>query len=161
MIFFRTQRLPLADYHFQQALAINPRSSALHTYRGMVASKLGRHGDAFEAFELALKCNSGNVLARSHLAQTLIAQGEIHQGMKLVDTMLQSAPREAFLHFLKASACAKLGEKEDALVHYTTAMDLDSKNGPLIKTRIDRIFANPLLGEQGEGDSLLDEEFDI
>jgi hypothetical protein len=48
-------------------------------------------------------------------------------------TVHQASPREPFLHFLRATACARRGDKEAALAHYTTAMDLDSRNGPLIK----------------------------
>ena len=165
MIFYRTQRLPLADYHFSAAINLHPLSSPLHTYRGMVAAKQGRYDDAQALFVRALECNKRNVLARSNLAQTLITINQVEEGLGMVETMLESAPREAFLHFLKATACAKLGQKEDALVHYTNAMDLDAKNGPLIKTRIDRIFSNPLLGtgdqSQELGDSLIEDEFEI
>lgn len=148
MIYFRTQRLQLADFHFSQALALNPANSALHTYRGMVASKQRDWDSALESLDRALACNPKNVLARSQKAQVLIHQGQVEEGLAMVEHMLEASPREAFLHFLKASASAKRGDKETALTHYTIAMDLDSKNGPLIKTRIERIFNNPLLGGQ-------------
>ena len=146
MIYYRTQRLQLADFHFAQALQLAPDNSALHTYRGMVASKRRDWPAALASLERALVCNPRNVLARSQQAQVLISQGRLDEGLATVERLLEASPREAFLHFLKASACAKRGDKEAALAHYTVAMDLDSKNGPLIKTRIERIFNNPLLG---------------
>jgi anaphase-promoting complex subunit 3 len=149
MIFYRTQRLPLADFHFGEALRLAPDNSALHTYRGMVASKQRDWERALEYLERALQCNPRNVLARSQQAQVFIGQGRLDEGLAMVEQMLDASPREAFLHFLKASACAKRGDREAALAHYAVAMDLDSKNGPLIKTRIERIFNNPLLGGGG------------
>jgi anaphase-promoting complex subunit 3 len=156
MIYFRTQRLQLADFHFSQALRINPNNSALHTYRGMVASKKRAWPEALASLDRALECNPKNVLARSQRAQVLINQGQIEEGLAIVEHLLEASPREAFLHFLRATACAKLGDKEAALAHYTTAMDLDSRNGPLIKTRIERIFTNPLLatGQQPQQQQL-------
>lgn len=149
-IYFRTQRLQLADFHFSQALQINPGNSALHTYRGMVASRRRCWPEAVVCFDRALECNPRNVLARSQRAQALIHQGRVDEGLAVVEQLLEASPREAFLHFLRATACARRGEKEAALAYYTTAMDLDSRNGPLIKTRIERIFSNPLFGSTGE-----------
>jgi anaphase-promoting complex subunit 3 len=35
-IFFRQEKFELAEYHFRRAIAINPRSSVLYCYLGMV-----------------------------------------------------------------------------------------------------------------------------
>ncbi len=133
MIFYRTQRLQLADFHFGEALRLAPDNSALHTYRGMVASKQRDWERALECLERALQCNPRNVLARSQQAQVLIGQGRLDEGLAMVEQMLEASPREAFLHFLKATACAKRGDKEAALAHYTVAMDLDSKVGKCVR----------------------------
>jgi anaphase-promoting complex subunit 3 len=163
MIFFRTQRLELAEYHFAQALKINPRSSALHTYLGMVKSKLHGFDQAIRCLDVALSCNPKNLLARLQKAQVLINKGDVEAGRAMVDEMLQSSPREAFLHFLKATACAKLGDRESALMHYTTAFDLDTRNGPLIKARIERLYTNPVVGAEKpiDNDAALEEDFDV
>ncbi len=157
MIYYRTQRFALAEYHFVQALRIHPRSSALHMYRGMVKNKLHEHDGALRCLEQALVCNPRNLLAKSLQCQVIIAQGQLDEGLAMVDRMLESAPREAFLHFLKASVCAKRGQRQLAIVHYALAQDLDSRNSSLIKSRIDRLQSgvNPLLADT---DSAANEE---
>ena len=37
MVYYRQEKYPLAEYHFRKALAINPHSSILHCYVGVVA----------------------------------------------------------------------------------------------------------------------------
>lgn len=147
MVYYRTQRFQLAEYHFVQALRIHPQSSALHMYRGMVKYKVRDYDAAQECLQRALACNPHNVLAKSLLCQVLVACGQLDRGAELVEAMLEEAPREAFLHFLKGSISAKRGERALAVAHFTVALDLDSRNGPLIKSRIDSIQsgANALL----------------
>jgi len=163
MIFYRTQRLSLAHYHFGQALAINGQSSALYTYQGMVMNKLKNYTQALRAFDIAIKHNPKNVLAKSKKAQVLINMDQLFEAMTLLDALLSVAPKESFLHFLKGTVYAKQQDRESALVSYTTALDLDSKNNALIKSHIERIhtgsseFADLNLEDELSGE----EEFDI
>lgn len=42
-IYLRQERIELAEYHFKRAIAINPTSSVLQTYLGMVLSAYDRY----------------------------------------------------------------------------------------------------------------------
>lgn len=163
MIYYRTQRYALAEYHFLQALQIYPRSSALHMYLGMVKSKMRLYESALQCLDTSIACNPRNVLAKSLNCQVIIARGDYQRGLAMVEEMLQIAPREAFLHFLKASVCAKRGEMQLALVHYQFALDLDSRNSSVIKSRMDRIVsgANPLLSELDVNQDEPEDEFEV
>ena len=43
-IYLRQERIELAEYHFKRAIAINPTSSVLQTYLGMVLNAYDRWG---------------------------------------------------------------------------------------------------------------------
>jgi anaphase-promoting complex subunit 3 len=49
------------------------------------------------------------------------------------------APREASVHFLIGKICKQLGRKSDAMLHLTTALDLDPKDSNMIKSAIDKL----------------------
>ena len=49
------------------------------------------------------------------------------------------APREASVHFLMGKVCKKLNRLDDAMMHFTFALDLEPKDNNLIKSAIDRL----------------------
>lgn len=54
-------------------------------------------------------------------------------------TLKEFAPKEAPIYFLMGKVARKLKKNEDAMVHFTTALDLDAKNANYIKTVIDKL----------------------
>lgn len=55
MIYMRQEKLELAEYHFHKALTINPMSSVLWCYVGMVLTALDRLDEAL-AMLTAVRC---------------------------------------------------------------------------------------------------------
>ncbi|MDH5545534.1 MAG: tetratricopeptide repeat protein [Gammaproteobacteria bacterium] len=60
-----------------------PDDDALHVNRGHILKKLGKHSDAQDAYQLALKVNPHNRLAQWNLAQLTLGKFQWDQGWKL------------------------------------------------------------------------------
>jgi len=51
----------------------------------------------------------------------------------------ESAPKEAPIYFLMGKVLKKMGKPEEAVLQFTTALDLDAKNANYIKNIIDKL----------------------
>ena len=76
-------RLPdqrVALEFMQQALRHHPSSQDLWINHGLILSNAGRHNDALVAYQKALAINPANPVARQHLAQAQLLNGDYHAG---------------------------------------------------------------------------------
>ena len=61
------------------------------------------------------------------------------EAYKELSGVVKAAPREASVWFLIGKVAKKLGRTDEALKAFTKALDLDPKDGNMIKARIDRL----------------------
>jgi anaphase-promoting complex subunit 3 len=106
MIYYRQERYELAEYHFRRALAINPSSSVLHCYVGMV-QRITLLPHVPRAFSL-LPCAS----VTSDVLQTLQASGRHEEALALLERAIEIDPKNTLAKFKKASVLLSLDRNE-------------------------------------------------
>ncbi|RHY77466.1 hypothetical protein DYB30_007070 [Aphanomyces astaci] len=113
-IYFKQEKLAVADYHFGRAVAINPHSSLLHCFRGVVLHALTKDDDALAALDTALALNATNLVARYHKADIFVAHGRLDEvqmyRLALVELhrVEAAAPKDYTVHFTLGSVYTKL-----------------------------------------------------
>ncbi|KAH8091968.1 hypothetical protein JL720_5544 [Aureococcus anophagefferens] len=139
-IYYRQEKYELAEYHFDRALCHNPTSSVLHCYLGMTLHANQKCHDALRHLRRAALMEPKNPQARFQCANVLISLDKYEDALAELRAVSDHAPREASVHFLMGKVC-KLGRLDDAMMHFTFALDLEPKDNNAIKSAIDRLEA--------------------
>ena len=182
-IHYRQEKYQLAEYHFRRALKINPRSSVLYCYLGMVlhakkqlkealhvrTTRLRKH-DIYikceknyapsynpltqiqipQILDCASKLDPVNVQPKYQRAKVLQSMGRLEAALEELKAVRDRAPREASVHMLMGQLYEKLKDKDNAMIHFTTALDLKpQEGGNIVKSAIDRLHSD-LAGRSGE-----------
>ncbi|RHZ06421.1 hypothetical protein DYB37_011376 [Aphanomyces astaci] len=116
-IYFKQEKLAVADYHFGRAIAINPHSSLLHCFRGVVLHALTKDDDALAALDTALALNATNLVARYHKADIFVAHGRLDEALVELHRVEVAAPKDYTVHFTLGS-----GRVDRALQHLNHAL---------------------------------------
>ena len=129
----------MATEHFKRAVVINGGSCILYCHLGMALAAEGRSDDALKALRESERLEAGNPQARFQRANVLMGMDMYEEAMSELEGVVKAAPREASVWFLIGKVAKKLGRTDGALIAFTKALDLDPKDGNMIKTRIDRL----------------------
>lgn len=78
---------------YQQALAIDPYDSVLHSNLGIVYLKKNDFAEAIGHFERAVQLNPKDVMAANNWAICLIQSGELSRAQKILSEVVAAAPR--------------------------------------------------------------------
>lgn len=149
-IFLKQEKYDNAIQHFKTAIKINPRSSVLSTYLGMTYSHNRQLKEALNCFEAAERMDPHNPLNRYQKATVLMSMGQLDKALSVLEILNVQVPREAPIHILIGKIYKKMGNKEKALHHYNTAMDLDPKEGNIVKALIDKLDVENDINEEND-----------
>lgn len=144
-IYFRQERLELAEYHFRRAVDINPTSSVLQCYLGMVLNSHNRMEKNLESIDLlskACRADNRNPQVYFQLAHVLLSNGShrcLQEAVNALKVVKEFAPKEPAVYALMGQVCYKLGWKDDALRNFNSAIDLDHKQAAILKPTLDLI----------------------
>ena len=132
-IFYRQEKYDLAEYHFRRAIEINPCSSVLHCYLGMVLHSSGDCEGALAALSRAAQLGSArNPQARYQKAAVLRSMGRYSEALEELRCVNDYAPREASVNFLMGKISKQMGDIDSALAYFNSALDLDTKDSYMI-----------------------------
>ncbi|CAM9276037.1 unnamed protein product, partial [Ectocarpus fasciculatus] len=139
-IFYRQERLELAEYHFRKAADINKRSAVLQCYLGIVLHAQNRPMKTIEARQIlqaACAMDPKNPQIHFQLAHILMScaveADDLHEVESRLLTVRDLAPREPPVFVMLGQVCQRLGKTVEALGHFNTAMDLDPKQSSSLK----------------------------
>uniref|UniRef100_A0A7S2RLV0 Uncharacterized protein n=1 Tax=Mucochytrium quahogii TaxID=96639 RepID=A0A7S2RLV0_9STRA len=138
-IYYRQEKYDLAEYHFRRAISINPRSSVLYCYLGMVLHASQKCEEALNMLQRASALEPSNPQAKFQRALVLRTMECYEAALEELEAVRNFAPRESSVHFLMGKICKQLDKKDEAMLHFTTALDLDPKDSNLIKLAIDKL----------------------
>ena len=144
---YRQEKYDLAEYHFRRALAINPRNSVLLCYVGMALLANQKYSAALDALNRAVTMDSSNPLARFKRATVLMAMGNDEAAMTELEALKVLAPKEASVYHQLGNLYKRQGRLEDALQHFTTALDLETKDAAAVRASIEALPANDDMDE--------------
>ena len=161
----------MAEYHFEQARSINRMSGVLVTYVGMVLLAQNRPEDALRMLDELLAMKPFNPQAcflkanclfqmeeklqsYSHSAMTseleLRARSRtlIERAIVELQKVCDYSPKEVVVHTTMAKYLKRLGRLDEAMHHYTTALDISPKKGSRIKANIENLHSNDDLDDE-------------
>jgi len=111
----------------------------LYCYLGMVLHASHKCEEALKMLECATEIEPLNPQARFQRANVLRTMECYEAALDELQSVRDSAPREASVHFLMGKICKQIGQREQAMIHFTTALDLDPKDANMIKLSIDKL----------------------
>eukprot|EP00743_Colponemidia_sp_Colp-15_P008509 GILK01009256.1.p1 GENE.GILK01009256.1~~GILK01009256.1.p1 ORF type:complete len:672 (-),score=137.52 GILK01009256.1:61-2076(-) len=149
-IYYRQEKFELAEYHFRRALALHGRNSVLCCYLGMVMYAGGKREEALLVLRKAAEMEPNNPLATFQTANVLMGLNRHQEALEQLQKVRECAPKESSVHFLMGKIFKKLGKADRAMLHFTTALDLDPKDVNLIKAAIDKIYSKSDVDEEDE-----------
>jgi anaphase-promoting complex subunit 3 len=152
-IYFRQEKYDMASVHFSKACDINPFSSVLFCYRGMVLHASKKYDQALTMLDHADKLQPSNPLTKFQKANVYLSQEKYESALKELIEVQDMAPKEASVHFLMGKIYKKLNRLDEALMRFTTALDLDPKDKNLVKSFIEKLNA------PNENDDSSDDDF--
>ncbi|MEA2980978.1 MAG: hypothetical protein QOF09_2801 [Alphaproteobacteria bacterium] len=85
----------------------------------------GKHELAMERYVAILQQNPGNVDALYYVAMLALQQGQIAEGLRVIQRAIDLSPSQARLHNLKGQAHLRLNEDGDALQSFGRAIAAD------------------------------------
>ncbi|KAK9456979.1 hypothetical protein V1511DRAFT_241193 [Dipodascopsis uninucleata] len=137
MVFLKTGKFDLAEQHFRQAALINPGNAVLICCIGMVLEKLMRLDDALVQYDIACKLQPTSALPRFKKARLLMSMKRYQACMDELRIVKNLAPDESSVHYLLGRLYKVRGEKQNAIRHFTAALNLDPKASHVIKEAIE------------------------
>ncbi|KAI9711567.1 MAG: anaphase-promoting complex subunit cdc27 [Bogoriella megaspora] len=122
-----------AEKYYTMASKINVANPLLVVYVGVVLEKQGKLDRALECYELASKKDTRSSEARFRKARVLLHKRMPKLALEELAVLKDIAPDAANVHFLLGKTYKAISRKNDAIKHFTTAMNLDPKATPYIK----------------------------
>ena len=118
-----------AEKHYRTAQSINPTNAVLVTCIGVMLEKQKHFKAALVKYTEACQLAEGGTLWRFKKAKVLVALGQPEKALTELMVLKDIAPDEANVHFSLGNVYKKLGERTDAIRHFTMALNLDPKVG--------------------------------
>ena len=78
----------------------------------------------------------------------LFSIDQCEEALNVLNTLLETCPKEAPIHVLAGKIYKKQGRKDVALKHYEAALDLDPKDTSMVKSLIDKLHGDNEFGEE-------------
>lgn len=132
-ICYRQERFQLAEFHFRNAVAINPKSSVLRCYLAMVLLAQGSDEEALDVLDEACLDDKRNPQLHFQRAHVLVSMGQLVEARDALLTCKALAPRETPVYTLLGKVCLKLNMRDEALKHLDVAVAFDSKEAATLK----------------------------
>ena len=143
-IYERQERYELAEYHFRKALAVNPMSSVLRRFLGMVLLTQSQQGVDDDDDELRLKrerkaaeslavlseaceIDPQNATVRYNRVSALMAADRYVEALKDLEIVVGLAPGEPKVHTMLGQLYQRFGRTQEALRSFNAAVALDAK----------------------------------
>ncbi len=142
MIYQRQEKYELAETHFRKAIHINSQSSALYCFLAMALRCQDRLYDALNLIAKAASLQPNNPQTKIQRANIFIDLQQYEDAYEELLKYVDYAPKEPSVYVLLGRVCTILGKKSDALVHFTTALDLDPKDTNHAKSLLDKLMGN-------------------
>mmetsp|Transcript_55538 Transcript_55538/g.124932 ORF Transcript_55538/g.124932 Transcript_55538/m.124932 type:complete len:728 (-) Transcript_55538:4-2187(-) len=146
-VYMRQEDLRKARYHYHRAVQLNSKNAVVLAALGQVCQKLGEPLQALELFTAAT--NEGCACRAMALFQqgcTLSTLGRHADAIECLQRAREQVPQEPCVHFELGRALAATGRSVDALMHFTSAMDLcgakDSKAQQVIECAQTELLQN-------------------
>lgn len=92
---------------------------------GNIYKEINAPVDAENCYRNVLSIQPGNVLACNHLAEVLLAQGNLEAAIEMLDQSLQTDNRHPDTHFNLAKLFVNLGDTDQALVAFNNVISLN------------------------------------
>jgi Flp pilus assembly protein TadD len=122
-LYLNDGRIPAAVAHFRESVRLMP-SAARQVNLGKALSALGEIGEATKAFEVALRIDPDDVVARSNLGVVLTLQGRVDEALAQYRRALDVDPTYAEAHSNLSTVLLYLGRSDEAFEHARRAVDL-------------------------------------
>jgi Flp pilus assembly protein TadD len=113
-----------AMFHFQRAIALQPRYLAPRIGVANCHFRAGRFAEAIAGYQAALAIDPLAVEALGNLGVLLCEQGRLEPGIELLHRALKISPGFADVHFNLGTVLLKAGRLEEAERHYRDALRL-------------------------------------
>jgi anaphase-promoting complex subunit 3 len=140
VVFFRQERVDLAEYHFRRALHLNPGSSVLTCYLGMVLHHTNDERKRIEALSLLSKACSedkSNPQLHFQMAHLYLSVENLSDAMRELTLVRELAPKEAPVHSLIGQVNLRMGHRGEAVCDFNVAVSLDPKELSTMKAMYD------------------------
>lgn len=116
-----------AEQHYRMAASINPSNSVLLCCIGMVLEKMKNPHAALMQYSDACELAPRSAMARYKKARVLMGLGKPNEALVELKILKDIAPDEANVHFLLGKLYKMVGDKPNAIKHFTTSLNLDPK----------------------------------
>lgn len=158
-VYQRQEKFEMAEYHFKRAIEINPHSSVLHCWLGIVLDERAEREQsedraekllmALHSLEEAIALDANNPIARFKHAKVLMALDRDEEAVEELLGLQESAPKEAEVYLQLGRAYKKLQDPQKAMLQLMMAWDLDPRNNH-IKSEMEKL-ENPSLIDTQDG----------
>jgi tetratricopeptide (TPR) repeat protein len=123
-VFLQKGRPDEAIECLRRAVAVRPESVALRFDLAGALFRTGQTEECARQLREALEYQPDNPQILTNLAELMLKSQDFKQAKEYAGRLVQIAPNSAEAHWSYARAAAKLGEKEDAVLHCRTALRL-------------------------------------
>ena len=106
---------------------------------GMVLTKNQKYGEAQSYLNTAIQMQPKNPQAHFLKASVHFEQEQYHDALMEYREVMESAPREPAVFIMMGKVCKKMKDKDAAMLHFSTALDLHPKDNNEVKLLIDRL----------------------
>lgn len=126
-VFEKQGKYDYALEHYRTAAMINPTNAILVCCIGVILEKQKNLKGALVQFAKSLDLAPENINARFKKAKVLMSLNELHKARDELKILKDKVPDEANIHFTLAQVYKRLKDKNHAIKHFTTALNLDPK----------------------------------
>lgn len=126
-VFEKQGKLAFAEQHYRTAASINPTNAVLVNCIGTVLEKLKNPKAALIQYSRACELSEKRALFSYNKARVLMTLQQPERALVELRVLNDIAPDEANVHFWLGRAYKQLGQKGNAIRHFTMALTLDPK----------------------------------
>lgn len=126
-VFEKQGKYDYALEHYRTAAIINPTNAILACCIGIILEKQKNLKGALMHFTKSLDLAPENINARFKKAKVLMSLNELDKAKQELQILKDMVPDEANVHFTLAQVYKRSNDKNNAIKHFTTALNLDPK----------------------------------
>ncbi|KAF2019835.1 TPR-like protein [Aaosphaeria arxii CBS 175.79] len=138
-VFEKMGKYDVAEKHFRAAAQINPTNPFLAVRIGAVLDRMRKTQPALMQYMAAIALDPRSTVARFRKAEIHLKLGSPLEALKDLEYLKDCIPDDANVHFLLGRTYNMIGERGNAIRHYTIAMNLDPKAQSLIKEAMEKV----------------------
>ncbi|KAI9887132.1 MAG: anaphase-promoting complex subunit cdc27 [Watsoniomyces obsoletus] len=139
LVFEKLGQYELAQNHFMIAMRINPTNPVLICCLGVILEKNKKPQSALHQYTNACELAPRSALPRYRRARVLVEMGDLKQALKELKVCNDIAPDEANVHFWLGKVYKELKHRQEAVKHFTIALNLDPKAGQYIRSAMEQM----------------------